>query len=56
MKSLEHVDFLQSECLDDAGELCSDCGAASASAAVADSANHNQVAQFSFADVIGWIN
>ena len=56
MESLNDVFFSESECLDDAGELCSDVGATAASAAVADSANHNQVTEFSFADVVCWIN
>lgn len=56
MKFLEHVDLLHPECLNDAGELRCDCGASGASAAVADSANHDKVAQFSFSDVVCRIN
>ena len=37
-------------------ELCGDCGATGASAAMADSANHNKVSEFSFADVVCRIN
>lgn len=36
--------------------LCGDCGTAGASAAMADYANHNQMAQSSFADVVCRIN
>ena len=56
LESGDDVFFSESECLDDACELCGYCCTTAASAAVAYSADHDEVSEFSFADVVCWID